>query len=415
MLLVAALLSMVIAMTIAIVSTQLLPLLVTFIQDSVHEWVVDATGKKSSGPPAVLRKYVSSIPAVNMSLHEFDRYESTQMPIVLTSAAASADYCEAFLAKVLDLVVPVSRIAQHTSGAVGMTVHNQTLAEFRAKLSAAECSPEDNITAEFVWATSIPVDGLPAIPWPLTSQILRKFDDDQGRLKLSMASNGRGTNLMSSRAFINYVIEGEQHWTLFKPKKDTAMPPIHPSESIVSYIAYGYVYNTTDITTPFEARLRPGDTIFVPDGFSYAFSTVGGGNFSTSFLRFVERAELGTWYSFFYEGMRALGKGDGSAALKLLKKAVAIENGESSSNAWLALGVAQEELGEAEAAEASYRTSAILNRRNADAYARLASLQSKTSKLAAAKTTIAVAQRLLALNLELLRLNESLQIEFMAL
>lgn len=358
---------------------------------------------------SVVRKIMS---ATNLTLLEFqNNHLALKVPVVLS---ASLTRCN--LATMLNIMTAKranfvsSRITSSIQGVVFIEEVETSINDFRRRSANPDVVKLGE--SEFFWNQNlVGIDNQFAQEWlygcaPELMKGGKEFIDSFDANEVAGFSGsliGRGTNFrLADRGFLNIVIEGTQHWLLVKADR---VPPqgIHQNESITLWLSSVYPNVTTEFT-PTEALLRPGDMIFVPEGFLFGFESTS--NISTSMLK-LRSHEVGEAQQLIFEATRRFNRKSFKGAENLLRKALSQD-----SDSYIALhqlGRVLEAEGDMDAAEEQYRRSVLKNRRTGYSFERIASIQFAKQNYKGAAATIRLASKNNALTDILISLNETVQ------
>lgn len=408
---VAGLLSLLFATLLCYVSINYLPYWANYVKHKAVEFI------DTLSVVSVVRRYIT--PQSNISMDVFtDNYLNLELPVVLTTGPS---YDNKRIQQLFDLEgrhmnisCTISTIVNSDDSVIEIrTIPNLKLSSYRHRSTNTES--RSNII-EYIWNDRDLVSRIgheeiknwlknarPAMLQQNDGMLLfDSFDDPNPGMSMSLL--GHGTNFMQSRAFLNVLIEGSQHWLLFKSDK-LPHSGIHPFESLSQWTVESYPHVNDDLT-PLEATLHAGDTLFVPEGYLYAYQTSS--NISTSIQLFKKSEEIGGPYHLQSEGKRKMDRGEFKSAKSLYVKAGALDGGRN--YALLEeLGFVLERLQDYEGAEEHYKKSLLKNKRHPLAYERLASLLIERKKLDAARATMKLAVKNNAATRRLLKLNETLE------
>lgn len=348
----------------------------------------------------------------NVSLSDMSELVDSRTPVVLrTSHALCGNRVGQLFKSSARLSLSVSKISTYSDRTTSLVSSTHTVESFRRRSTNPSAAAVGE--CDFVWSnqafgssavTELVQECKPEMrAEPSSQERSGAFDLFDAEIGISMALRGQGTNFMHERAsFLNTVVEGEQHWIVFRLDK---LPPegIHGNESVTRWLSEYYPNVTTEYT-PWEAVLSLGDSLFVPEGHLFAFYSTS--NVSTSVVKFRSE-EPGEAHQMFSEGRRKLGKRDYKGAEKLLRKALTLDGG-ANYRVYELLGSALEASKDYDGAEDQYRRALFLNRRNSEVYVKLLSLQLARKNLEDAKLTISGAVRNNALSSSLLGLKNTM-------
>lgn len=350
--------------------------------------------------------------ATNLTLNEFQsNHLGLKVPVVLSAPSARcnrATMLNFLAAKRANFVS--SRITSSIPGVVLIEEVETSISDFRKRSANPDVVTLEE--SEFFWSQLLGIDDQFAQEWlygcaPELMQGGKEFIDSFDANEVAGFSGsliGRGTNFrLADRGFLNIVIEGTQRWLLIKADR---VPPqgIHQNESVSSWLASVYPNVTTEFT-PTEALLRPGDMLFVPEGYLFGFESAS--NISTSMVKYRTH-EVGEEQHLIFEAARRFSRQDLKGAENLLRKTLSQDSG-STYIALHQLGRVLEAQGDLEAAEEQYRRSVLKNRRTGYSFERIASIQFAKKDYKGAAHTIRLASKNKAITDSLISLNETVQ------
>jgi len=371
------------------------PIAADFVFEQLKSVVDDQLGAQSSSKRKTVRNVMTA--KNNVSFSELSDLLETRTPVVLrTNHPLCGNRVGQLFKSSAKLSLSVSTISTDGDRTTSLVSYTHTLESFRRRSTNPRAAAIGE--SEFVWSnqalgssavTELVQECKPELrAEPSSQEKSGAFDLFDAEIAISMALRGQGTNFMHERAsFLNTVVEGEQHWIVFRLDK---LPPegIHGNESVTRWLSE-YYSNVTTENTPWEAVLSIGDSLFVPEGHLFAFYSTS--NVSTSVVKFRSE-EPGEAQQMLSEGRRKLVKRDYKGAEKLLRKALTLDGG-ANYRVYELLGSALEASKDYDGAEDHYRRALFLNRRNSEVYAKLLSLQLARKNLVDAKLTIAGAMR----------------------
>jgi len=193
----------------------------------------------------------------------------------------------------------------------------------------------------------------------ITSDWANSFD--HMNLVTCRSREGAGAYFAQSKHLINFVTKGEQHWVLFAPNKIPPMYGINPyNETLRKWLRVVYPNIKTKMT-PYEVIQKPGEALYVPEGYFYAYMSQT--EHSESVLMKSKLEEVGTAFYYNLRGWERMNAQDFKGAEKLFR--LGMRETDASYVIYASLADALQAQGDYVAAEQAYRDALNQNKRNA--------------------------------------------------